>query len=71
MVNRVLTLGGGAKNNYVPATHTNYWGWSAEMDLKVGRMGSLRMQYNKDYLPNGSNGLVPSDWGRAVWIKVF
>jgi len=71
MVNRMLTLGGGAKNNYVPATHTNYWGWSAEMDWKVGRMGSLRMQYNKDYLPNGSNGLVPSDWGRAVWIKVF
>jgi hypothetical protein len=29
------------------------------------------MQYNKDYLPNGSNSIVPNNWGRVMWFKVF
>lgn len=70
-VSRWLSLGAGVKSSYRPATSTVYWGGSGEMNLKVGDMGSLRIIYNKDYLPNGLNGLVPSDWGRAVWIKVF
>lgn len=70
-VSRSLTVGAGIKSNYLPVTRAVYWGASAEMNLRVGSIGSLRIMYSKDYLPNGASGLVSNDWGRAVWIKVF
>ncbi|MBN9384677.1 MAG: hypothetical protein J0H74_28240 [Chitinophagaceae bacterium] len=70
-VSRALTVGAGIKSNYLPVTRTVYWGGSAEMNLRVGSLGSLRVIYNKDYLPNGAGGLASNDWGRAVWITVF
>jgi len=70
-IGRLLTVGAGVKNDYVPAAHTGYWGWSSEVNLRVGSIGSLRLQYSKDFLPNGAGALVNSDWGRAVFIKVF
>ena len=70
-VSKSLSIGGGVKNNYLPDRHTVYWGGSAEMNLRVGAIGSLRIMYSKDYLSNGAGGLTPNDWGRAIWIKVF
>ncbi|MDO6433983.1 hypothetical protein Q4E93_25470 [Flavitalea sp. BT771] len=70
-VNKFLMVGGGVKNNYLPDSRAVYWGGSAEVNLRVGAIGSLRLMYSKDYLPNDGNGLVANDWGRAIWTKVF
>jgi hypothetical protein len=70
-VSKALTVGAGVKNNYLPDRGAVYWGGSAEMSLRVGSIGSLRVMYSKDYLSNGAGGLAPNDWGRAIWIKVF
>jgi len=70
-VSKFLMVGAGVKNNYLPESRTVYWGGSAEVNLRVGAIGSLRLMYNKDYLPNGGNGLVANDWGRVIWTKVF
>lgn len=70
-ITNAVTIGAGVKNNYVPVTGAEYWGGLGELSWRVGGVGSLRVQYSKDYISNGLNGLVPNDWGRAVWIKVF
>ncbi|MHA4808145.1 hypothetical protein ACX0G9_08555 [Flavitalea flava] len=70
-IGKILTVGAGLKNSFLPDARIGYWGGSAEMNIRVGSIGSLRVQYSKDYIPNGLNGLVSNDWGRAVWVKVF
>ena len=70
-IGKCLTAGASVKSDLLPATEKTYWGGSLQLQIQFGRIGGLRMQYSKDYLPNGSNGLVPYNWGRANWIKVF
>lgn len=70
-IGKYVSVGGALKNDLLPGSGTNYWGSSFQAQVTVKKVGSLRMQYSKDYLPNGSNGLVPYNWGRVNWIKVF
>jgi hypothetical protein len=64
-------VGGGLKDNLVAEGGTSYWGSSLQSTLSFGKAGSLRAQYSKDYLPNGAGGLVPDNWGRIQWFKLF
>lgn len=66
-----LIAGAGLKNNLIPLRSSTYWGGTAQLNLRVKRLGSLRLQYDKGYLPNGSSGLVSNNWGRATWFRTF
>lgn len=70
-IGKFLTVGGSLKDDLLPETGTSYWGGSLQTGIRFKNIGGLRMQYNKDYLPNGSNSIVPNNWGRVMWFKVF
>jgi hypothetical protein len=70
-IGKKVSVGAGLKNDLLPSDGTSYWGGSLQIQVQVNKVGGLRMQYSKDYLPNGSNGLAPYNWGRINWIKVF
>ena len=70
-IGKYVTVGGSLKNDLLPGSGTNYWGSSLQAQVSFKKVGSLRMQYSKDYIPNGSTGLVPYNWGRVNWVKVF
>jgi hypothetical protein len=70
-IGKYVSVGGSLKNDLLPGSGTNYWGNSLQAQVTFKKVGSLRMQYSKDYLPNGTSGLVPYNWGRVNWVKVF
>lgn len=70
-IGKTLTVGAGVKNNLVPAVRQAYWGGSALIGLQVRQLGGLRIQYDKGYFPNGIGGLVPNNWGRITWNRIF
>lgn len=70
-IGKTLVIGAGVKNNLLPAAHEAYWGGSALIGLQIPKFGLVRMQYDKGYFPNGMGGLVPNNWGRITWNKIF
>lgn len=70
-IGKWLTVGGSVKNDLVPAGNGQYWGGMLLGQINFKKIGSLRLQYSKDYIPNGGSSLVPYNWGRANWIKIF
>lgn len=70
-VTSFLTLGAGIKNNVIAGIGHILWGGSGQADLRIKQLGGLRLQYDKGYLPNNANGLMPNNWGRAIWYTVF
>lgn len=66
-----LTLGAGVKNNVIAGVSHTLWGGSGQADIRIKQLGSLRLQYEKGYLPTNVNGLMPNNWGRAIWYTVF
>jgi hypothetical protein len=70
-ISKHLTVGAGVSDDLVTAGGSSYWGGLVQSTLTFGKVGGLRMQVSKDYLPNGAGGLVPNNWGRVQWFKVF
>lgn len=69
-VGRFLNAGVGIKNSWLP-NGTTYWGGVAQAGIIVGKIGSFQFQYDKGYLPDSRSMLVPNDWGRASFTKIF
>jgi hypothetical protein len=70
-IGKYVTIGGSLKNDRVTGGGRSYWGAGLQGQVNFKKVGSLRLQYSKDYIPNGTGTLVPYNWGRANWIKTF
>lgn len=70
-IGKTLVVGAGVKNSLIPASSQTYWGGSALISLQIRQLGGLRIQYDKGYFPNGIGGLVPNNWGRITWNRIF
>jgi len=70
-IGKFVTVGGSVKNDIVPGGSDQYWGGMLLGQVNFKKLGAIRLQYSKDYIPNGTGSLVPYNWGRANWIKVF
>ena len=70
-IGKFVSVGGSVKNDLVPASNGQYWGGMLLGQINIKKIGGFRLQYSKDYIPNGGSTLVPYNWGRANWIKVF
>ncbi len=70
-IGKYLTVGGSLKNDVLSGSRSGYWGGSFQTNIRVKDVGSLRLQYAKDYLPNSTGGIVPNNWGKAMWVKIF
>lgn len=66
-----ISAGAGIQNNLVTNRYTSYWGGTIQLNWQIRQLGTLRIQYDKGYLPNGLNGLEPNAWGRVTWFKTF
>jgi hypothetical protein len=69
-IGKYVSVGASVKNDRVTGGQ-GYWGGGLQAQVNFKKVGSLRLQYSKDYIPNGTSTLVPYNWGRANWIKVF
>jgi hypothetical protein len=70
-IGKFVTVGGSLKNDLVRGNSAQYWGGMLQGQINIKKLGGIRLQYSKDYIPNGTGSLVPYNWGRANWIKVF
>lgn len=70
-IGKYVSIGGSVKNDMVAGSTAAYWGGGLQGQINFRKVGSLRMQYSKDYISNGTNTLVPYNWGRVNWVKVF
>jgi hypothetical protein len=70
-IGNYLTVGSSLKNDLLPQQCNNYWGGSLHANIRFKDIGALRIQYARDYLPNSSGGIIPDNWGKAIWVKVF
>lgn len=70
-IGKSVNIGIGLKNNIVPVGNISLWGGSAQIGIRLKESGALRLQFDKGYLSNGLGKLVPNNWGRAMWNKVF
>jgi hypothetical protein len=69
-IGRFVTIGGSAKRDMLVAG-SGYWGGGLLASVKISKLGSVRAQYSKDYLPDGVGGLLPYNWGRINFIRIF
>jgi hypothetical protein len=70
-IGKFVSVGGSLKNDLVPGNGDQYWGGMLQGQVNFKKLGGIRLQYSKDYISNGTGSLVPYNWGRANWIKVF
>ena len=69
-IGKYVTIGASAKNYRVEGGRS-YWGEGAQGQVNFKKVGSFRLQYSKDFIPNGTSVLSSYNWGRANWVKVF
>ncbi|MES2773898.1 MAG: hypothetical protein V4722_06920 [Bacteroidota bacterium] len=69
-IGKSVGAGVGAKN-YRLTNGTGYWGMQMQVSIQLQKLGTLQMQYDKGYLPNGIGQLASNDWGRLSWVRIF
>jgi hypothetical protein len=71
LASQLFSFGFGGKKALVKGGG-DYWGGSVKAVLNISKMGSLQIQYEKEFLPDYTrSGLTPTEWGRVVWTKTF
>ena len=70
-INKNFTVGGGLKNNFLSNSRKSFWGGSVQSNISLSKIGKLRVQYSKDFLPNGIGSFSDNNWGRVSWFRSF
>jgi hypothetical protein len=65
-----LQAGAGIKYNRI-AGGRSYWGNRASLGIDIKKLGGLRFQYEKSYLPTIWQTLYPVESGTVSWFKYF
>lgn len=65
-----LRITGGVRLSQV--CHGNsFWGGQAGMEWTIWKLGQIRLQYDKSFLPTIRRDLFPVETGRVGWVKTF
>jgi hypothetical protein len=65
-----LSLSGGLNYNRL-ANNITHWGASVGINLTINKIGTIQMNYDKNYLPGTNRNLLPVQSGRVSFYRSF
>jgi hypothetical protein len=69
-ITRWLSAGAGVKYNKQTVYNIDQWGYSADAVIRVP-VGEFRLMADKGFIPGSNRQLVPNNYGRLTYSKVF
>lgn len=66
-----LRLGGGGKYNYQTGYRIRQYGYRAEAEIGLKKIGSIQVMYDKGFIPGPDKKLVQNNVGRVTYFKIF
>jgi hypothetical protein len=70
-IGKFLTVGAGIKYNVQTVYDIREFGYSAQMGLKLNKLGQIQCAAEKGFIPGMNKVLVPDNTGRLTYIKSF
>ncbi|OQP44473.1 hypothetical protein A4H97_08845 [Niastella yeongjuensis] len=71
MINKIVSVGGGGKMIRYSLNPQTQWGYNANLNLKIPKLGDIQLMTDEGYLPALNKQLVKNRTGRLTYYKTF